>query len=152
MINLYNILVVKAFLNNLWRYNEFVFLHEFLQLRLRICVTYFRSCVTFGNKQVLNADFIKVLNNWSYMNDEYVYIDSIYSYSQSYAIYFFLKSVALLTSYHCLKIHYHMMSIYYHGQTTSFVLPTKEKLILRTRRDMPQLSFHVEGVSRKPST
>ena len=77
------------------------------------------------------------------MNDEYVYIDSISSssYSQSYIIYFFLKSiVALVTSYQCLKIHYHMMSIYYLGQTTSFVLPSEEKLIRRTRKDMPLLS------------
>jgi len=65
---------------------------------------------------------------------------------------FYLKSVALVTSYQCLKIHYHMMSIYYHGQTTSFVLPSEEKLIPRTRGDMPPLSFHVEGISRKLST
>ena len=32
MINLYNILVVKASLNNLWKYNEFVFLQEFVQI------------------------------------------------------------------------------------------------------------------------
>lgn len=118
----------------------------------RICITYFRCCVTFGNTEVLNSDFIKVLNNWSHMNDEYVYIDSIYSYSQFYAIYFFLKSVALVTSHQCLKIHYHMMSIYYDGQTTSFMLPTEEKLIPRTRWHIPPLSFHVEGISRKPST
>jgi hypothetical protein len=152
MINLYNILVVKASLNYLWKYSEFVFLQEFVQLCLMIYITYFRSCVTFGNTKVLNSDFVKVLNNWSYMNDEYLYIDRIYSYSQSYVIYFFLKSVALVTSHQCLKIHYHMMSIYCHGQTTSFVLPTEEKLIPRTRKDMPPLSFHVEGISRKPST
>lgn len=86
------------------------------------------------------------------MNDEYVYIDSVSSYSQSYATYFFLKSVALVTSFQFLKIHYHMMSVYYHGQTTSFELPSEEKLIPRTRRDMPPLSFRVEGISRKPST
>ena len=123
-----------------------------MQLCLRICITYSRSRVTFGNTEVFNSDFIKVLNNWSYMNYEYVYIDSMSSYSQSYAVYVFLKSVALVTSYQCLKIHYHMMSIYCHGQTTSFVLPTGEKLISGTRRDMLPLSFHVEGISRKPST
>jgi hypothetical protein len=57
MINLYTILVVKAPLNNLWKYDEFVFPQEFVQLCLRICITYFRSCVTFGNTEVLNADF-----------------------------------------------------------------------------------------------
>lgn len=95
---------------------------------------------------------MKVLDNWSYMNDRYVYNNSVSSDSQSYAIYLILNSVALVTSYSCLKIHYHIIPIYYHGQTTSFVLPTEEELIPHTRRNMSPLSFHVEGISRKPST
>jgi hypothetical protein len=33
------------------------------------------------------------------MNDEFVYVDSIYPYSHSYATYFFLNAVVLVTSH-----------------------------------------------------
>lgn len=46
----------------MWKYNDFIFLHECVQLYLSICFMYFISCVKFGNTEALNSDFIKVLN------------------------------------------------------------------------------------------